>query len=159
MTDTEAKGDRSDATISLTNTDTTETTAPDTDADAAETKQDRPSRDQRYRQKLRETEAERDALLQRVETLQRGEVQRMVADKLADPEDFWRETTLADLLDDSGDLAPDKVFERVSGLLEDHPHWGQAVPRPSGALKSGASAPAQPRRDPWTTAFAPGRRD
>lgn len=121
----------------------------------------RPGRDTRYRQQLRETQAERDALLQRVEAMQRNEVQRLVADRLADPNDLWRESELSDLLDDAGNIDTAKLDDRVGGLLEEHPHWGIEQPKSAkrGGLKSGASAPAPPRKDPWRAAFGPRPRD
>ena len=130
----------------------------DTPEAAGDTPDAESRRDTRYRQRLRETEAERDALLQRVEHMQRGEVQRLTADRLADPEDLWRETELADLLDERGNIDTTKVDGRVGALLEEHPHWATPVPRvvDSRKLKSGAHAPQGPRKDPWVSAFSPG---
>src|ERR1700758_3047520 len=57
----------------------------------------------KYRRRLRETEAERDALRGRVETMQRNEIQRMAADRLADPADLWRDgAKVSDLLNEGG---------------------------------------------------------
>jgi hypothetical protein len=149
-----------------TSENTTDATA-STDADTPDaptgaddkTTNERTGRDERYRQRLRETEAQRDALLQRVEHMQRNEVQRLTADRLADPADLWRETELADLLDDDGNIDPAKLNTRVDTLLEEHPHWGaepQRTPKPPRGFQSGASAPTQPRKDPWVSAFTPG---
>ncbi len=148
-----------DATTGMSTGD--EGAATDTDTPevptGADDKQDR--RDERYRQRLRETEAQRDTLLQRVEHMQRNEVQRLTADRLADPQDLWRETELGDLLDDDGHIDTTKVDGRVGALLEEHPHWATPTPRTvnANALKSGASAPEGPRKDPWVSAFSPNR--
>lgn len=153
--------DTTDATTDSTPVDNTGDEGASTDTDTPEVptgtdeKQDR--RDARYRQRLRETEAERDALLQRVEHMQRGEVQRLTADRLADPQDLWRETELADLLDEHGNIDTTKVDSRVGALLGEHPHWATPTPRvvDSRKLKSGAHAPEGPRKDPWVSAFSP----
>lgn len=156
------------ATVDSTGDQSVADATPDEPTDAPEiptgadekptNEQGRSRRDERYRQRLRETEAQRDNLLQRVEHMQRNEVQRLTADRLADPADLWRDTELADLLDDDGNIDTTKVDGRVRDLLEEHPHW--ATPSPKmvnrNALKSGASAPEGPRKDPWVSAFSPG---
>jgi hypothetical protein len=110
----------------------------------------------KYRRRLRETEAERDKLIARVEAMQRNEIQRLAADKLADPADVWRDgATVADILDDDGNIDHDKVSGLVGGLVETHPHWAASVktPTPRNGLRSGASAASQPRPVSWAEAM------
>ncbi len=78
----------------------------------------------RYRTQLRETEAERDQLADRVDGLLRREVNRLAADRLAQADDLLAlgPAALADLLDDeTGTVDPAKVTAAVDALLEDRP--------------------------------------
>ncbi|MEX3644323.1 hypothetical protein [Mycolicibacterium porcinum] len=112
----------------------------------------------KYRRKLRDTEAERDALQTRLEHVQRGEVERLVTDQLRDPADIWRDgAQIADLLDDNGNIDPAKVTTLAGAVLQAHAHWGidTTSPRQYGSPVSGASAPARPQQDAFTAAFAP----
>lgn len=129
------------------------TPAEDT-ADAAPTEPSAPEDKEaaKYRRRLRETEKERDALQSRLESLQRSEVERLAADKLADPADVWRDgAELSGLLDDDGNIDAQKVGGLVEGLIEAHNHW--AIPTrsaaPVGSLRSGASAPPPPKPTTW----------
>jgi hypothetical protein len=110
----------------------------------------------KYRHKLRATEAERDALATRLEGLQRGEIQRLAGDRIVDPADLWRDgATVAELLDDTGDVSGDKVDTLVSGLLEAHPHWAPQTKtvKPLGNLRSGATAQPEPKQTSWSAAL------
>lgn len=159
---TETTSDAEESTVQSTGDESASgMDTPEPGADEKSTnRQGRSGRDERYRQRLRETEAERDTLLQRLQGMQRNEVQRLVSDRLADPADLWRDANLEDMLDDDGNIDTAKVDAHISTLLEEHPHWAADKPKtPSGALKSGAMAPSAPRRDPWLTAFTPKRRD
>lgn len=67
----------------------------------------------KYRTRLRETEQARDQLQERVQSMQRREVERLAA-TLAKPEALWAVgTKLEDLLDADGDVDPTKVHEVV----------------------------------------------
>ncbi|WP_367582171.1 hypothetical protein [Tsukamurella tyrosinosolvens] len=104
-------------TVATDAADGTEQTRPpevnDTTEDAPETDvapEPQSKREARYRTQLRETEAERDKLAGRIEALQRTEAERLAADIIAKPESLWAaDVTLADLLDDDGQIDPDKV--------------------------------------------------
>lgn len=147
----------------------TPTTEPDTDAAAEEQDaapddtdtedeqgqtQGKNSEAARYRRRLRDTEAERDALKSRLEVLQRGEVERLISDRFADPADIWRDgATLESLLTDDGNIDPMKVNTLATGLLETHRHWG-ITKTDSRGLRSGATGP-QPRKNGFAQAFKP----
>ncbi|NTY57950.1 hypothetical protein [Mycolicibacterium sphagni] len=100
----------------------------------------------KYRRQLRDAEAARDSLSERLSALQRREAERLAADHLADGTDVWRDgLDLAALLDDSGDLDPAKVAASAQAARKAHPHW--AAPRPikrnpagRGGFKSGADS-------------------
>lgn len=148
-------------------TDTT-TTEPDTGADEQDAATDdtdaEEDQDQtqgknneaaRYRRRLRDTEAERDTLKARLEVLQRGEVERLIADRFADPADIWRDgATLDGLLTEDGNVDPTQVDDLAKSLLETHQHWRIQRSTPRGALRSGASA-SQPRQNRFAQAFKP----
>jgi hypothetical protein len=96
----------------------------------------------RYRRSLRDTEAERDSLRDRLTTLQRAEVERIATadDGLARADDLWLSgLDLASLLDDDGNVDAGKVRQTVAKVLDDRPHWRRAAPV---AFDGGARQPA-----------------
>ena len=104
-----------DSTAPETDTPTTEGTEPE----GTESPEPQSKREARYRLQLRETEAERDTLAARVETMQRAEVERLAADVIAKPDALWAsDTTLADLLDDDGQVDRDKVAAAAHAAKE-----------------------------------------
>jgi hypothetical protein len=114
-------------------------------------------RDQRYREQLREAEADRDRLHGLVESMQRAEIGRLVATRLADPADlFHGGAELADLLDDAGGIDPARVDRAVNEVLAQHPHWASPRRAYRGELRSGATERAiEPKSNRWADAFAP----
>ncbi|MGK2881305.1 MAG: hypothetical protein ACSLE6_11085 [Mycobacterium sp.] len=114
----------------------------------------------KYRRRLRDTEKQRDALLTRVEHLQRAEIERLVADKFRDPADLWRDgAQLAELLDDDGHIDPKKVDTVASNVLAAHEHWGpQPSPPRYNGPRSGAGSPPTPATSSFARAFAPRER-
>lgn len=78
----------------------------------------------KYRRRLREAEAERDALREQVDGLRRAEVERQVADDLEDPSDLWRAgADVGELLDDQGAVDRGKVDQAVLSVVTEHPGW------------------------------------
>lgn len=77
----------------------------------------------RYRTRLREVEAERDGLRERLAAVQRAEVERLAGDRLAVPGDLFDigGHDLAGLLDDAGDVDRVRVEQAVGGLLDTRP--------------------------------------
>ena len=103
----------------MTDTTTTEaelvpeaTAGPGVEREQPSTPADKPGAEAaKYRRQLRDTETERDALRERVHTLQRAEVEQLAA-HLAKPAALWASgTTLDDLLDDAGNVDAAKVSE------------------------------------------------
>jgi hypothetical protein len=90
----------------------------------------------RYRTRLRETEAERDTLAERLAGYQRGECERAVADLLDVPADLW-DVGLAEagqFYTDDGQLDEGQIRAAAGALLEERPRlarpdapkqWGQ----------------------------------
>lgn len=120
--DTAAEQDDTQEEVSSVQTEPAEPVQDDTPAT--------PNREAaKYRRRLREAETERDTLAGRVETLQRREVERHAADRLAQPSDLFTVAGVAlpELLDDAGDVDPGKVDEAVQTLLSDRPGLSRHV--------------------------------
>lgn len=140
-------------------------TAPETtDIEAAETETPPDIQEQaaggeaaKYRHKLRDTEKQLAAMTERVQVMQRSEVQRIAAPKLADPADIWRDgAQLADVVDDDGNVDGGKVDDLIDNLVKSHPHWAVAKPEPPRqrtGLTSGATKPAEYRQATWADAL------
>lgn len=85
----------------------------------------------KYRTRLRETEAQRDALAARVETFQRADVHRLAAGHLSEPGDLFDVggTTLAELLDEDGNVDEQLVTDAITALLQSRPGLGKPQPQ------------------------------
>jgi hypothetical protein len=94
-----------------------------TPAEAPEGKNPLHAEAAKYRTRLRETEAERDALTARVAKLQTAELTRLAAEHLDTPGDLYAltGTTLADYLGEDGELDAEAVADAVAGLLATRP--------------------------------------
>lgn len=111
------------------------------------------NREARYRVERNEARVERDALAARVEQLQTLEVHRL-ADELAQPSDLLElgGVSLADLLNEAGDVDNAAVAEAVAALLEARPGLAKnprqrVVDHSQG---TGSYVPATPKAD-WGT--------
>lgn len=83
-----------------------------------------------YRRRLRDVEAERDALAverdalaERVTARQRADVEALAARRLVDGSDLWTAADLPDLLDEAGELDEEKVAAAVEALAATKPHY------------------------------------
>lgn len=79
--------------------------------------------------KVAEIEAERDHAAAQAGRLQRAEAERMVADRLHTPGDFWLLADLPDLLDEDGQLDGERVDAAIARVVKDRPHWARSRPR------------------------------
>ncbi|GAB4597526.1 hypothetical protein MOKP4_38440 [Mycobacterium avium subsp. hominissuis] len=102
----------------------------------------------RWRRQLREVEAERDALAERLQGHQRREVESMVADLLDVPADLFDigQVQPSDFYNDDGTLNEGELRAAAGALLEERPRLGK--PRPAGPrwANFGQYAPAPPQR-------------
>ena len=151
MTEEELQEEVAAATADLTDEE-----QPPTDAEQAEAEHEEGAPEDRtadplakvrreaagYRVKLREAEGERDRLAGVVESMQRQEVERVVADTgsvgphLAEGADLWRGgVELAELLDDGGNLDREKLNAARDRVAAEHPHWRAPVPDWSGGVR------------------------
>jgi hypothetical protein len=123
---------------------------PDT-RESPEPEGEHPSREAAsYRRRLRETEAERDALRERVESYERREAEAIARDLgAAVPSDLWTLVGLDDLRGDDGALDSETVQARVSAILAERPTWR----RPAPDLGAGARPPVESERKPGLSAL------
>jgi hypothetical protein len=141
---------------------TSDEAPPDETTTSTSTEQDgdhpRPShREAKYRRALRETEAERDQLRERVEAMQRAEAERLASDQLARPAALWATgITLAELLDDNGAVSPDKVNAAAQHAADQLGVAPPSRPPRPDPTQGGRGATVEPA-DPWAEAFAPPR--
>ncbi|MFE5340721.1 hypothetical protein ACFQ80_10885 [Isoptericola sp. NPDC056578] len=115
----------------------------------------RPDREAaRYRTRLRAAEAERDQLAERVTAMQRAEVERIAGERIVSGSAIWAAgTTLDDVLDDDGQVDPEKVADAVKQAQAD---LGLARrPRvPRSDPSQGVDATVA-EKEPFAKAFAP----
>lgn len=88
------------------------------------------NKEARYRVERNEARAERDALAQRVERMQRAEVERLAAHKLSHPADLFSLSgnELADYLTEDGDVDSEKVVADVAAVLAERPGLRRQTP-------------------------------
>ncbi len=121
-------------------TDSTETPAPEPDTDTQGSHDaDEAARKARgdaagYRRRLRDVEAERDALVaerdalaERVTARQRADVEASAARRLVDGSDLWTAVDLPDLLTEAGVLDEEKVAAAVDALVATKPHYRRST--------------------------------
>ena len=72
----------------------------------------------KYRRRLRAVEAERDELTQRLEAMQRSEVERQAAAAQLRPAALWSAATLPDLLNEDGTVDADKVDAAIAAARD-----------------------------------------
>jgi hypothetical protein len=95
-----------------------------------------------YRTRLRDTEQERDQLRDRVEAMERADVERIAAASgMAVPSDLWLLVGGLDELRVDGALNPDRVSERVGTILRERPSWKRPTPAPAGGSRLGNGVP------------------
>lgn len=101
----------------------------------------------RYRVRLRETEAERDNLAERVTGYQRRECEQLVGDVLAQPADLWdiAGADVTEFFDENGTVDENAVQAAAAALIESRPglaahppqsrhrEWGQHGGNPPSA--------------------------
>lgn len=88
-----------------------------------ETGSQKVNKEARYRVERNEARAERDALAERIQRMQRAEVERLAADGLSHPADLFSLSgnELADYLTEDGEVDADKVAADVTAILAERP--------------------------------------
>lgn len=118
--------------------------AADSDTDTTEAAEGGNREAARYRRRLRDTEAQRDTLAERVAGFQRAEAERIAASgprALNDGADLWSGVELAEVLDDQGNVSPDAVADAVKGVLSDKPHYAKPAPDLKQGQRGGTPKP------------------
>ena len=126
----------------------TEADHPPTDAppsEGPEPEGDSPSREAaRYRTRLRETEAERDLVVERLAGYQRREIERLAGARLSRPGDVWMDgRPVAELLAEDGTVDPNRVDAEVEQVLDGRPQLDKTYERDRdyGAGKRSSTSP------------------
>ena len=130
----------------------------DTPAEPDQPSTDNPSREAaKWRNRFRDAETELATMRERVEALQRGEAERLAAPVLYDAADMWRDgTQLADLLDDDGNIDPDKVTAAATKTADAHNHWKRKAPAAAPASEVTSTANVSGEATPtFSDAFKP----
>ena len=103
----------------------------------------------KWRVTARQTEAKLAVAEARVAELQRQEVERILATKLAMPEDFWLsgKWSVADMLNEQGQVDAERVSAAADAVLEGRPHW-RATLKPVGAPASSVTGDGEYKPGP-----------
>jgi len=143
---------QNDQTIDET-TEVTDTVSETPDVETTETPEVDEGREAaRYRRRLRDTEKERDALLERVDTLRRSAIDTEVTVKHQIPTDgFWATGITVDaLLDDDGNIDTEKVAVAARDAIY---RLGVRRPLRNYVPSEGASPASRSSGSRWTEAF------
>lgn len=118
----------------------------------------------KWRTRLREVEAERDQLAERLTAFQRREIEAQLGDILAQPGDLFEvgRAEVSDFYDDDGQLRADELRAAAGALVEQRPglrmvrEFGSAIPR---HMNWGQYTQPLPGREAsWAEVFGPDRR-
>jgi hypothetical protein len=100
--------------------------------EVAETTEEAPkaNKEARYRVERNEARGERDTLAQRVEQMQRAEVERLASEHLPMPADLFSFSgnELADYLTEAGDVDAEKVAADIAAVLAERPGLRKNAP-------------------------------
>jgi len=100
----------------------------------------------KYRTRLRETEAARDALQARVGRFERAAVERVAAETLSNPSDVWLLEFTADTMlprSDDGEVDVEAVRAAVQGIVQGRPGLAippKRIPDTGGGVRGGPEA-------------------
>ena len=146
-TDTTTVEPEEATTVDTETTDTSEA-SPGDDSEVDEDQDDAgdgPGREAaKYRRRLREAETERDRLSERVESLQRAEVERLATADSLRPAALWSSgVELADLLSDDGTVSAAKVSAAIDGARE---QLGIPNPPPRNYVKNEGRSLGRPSK-------------
>jgi hypothetical protein len=121
------------------------TTEPERTSSLTEHEGEHPSREAAsYRRRLREVEAERDTLRERIDGYERREVEALARELgAAVPSDVWTLLALDELRSD-GVLDVDNTRSRISAILSERPTWRAARPDLGAGAREHVPEPRQP---------------
>lgn len=106
----------------------------------------------KYRRRLRDAEAQRDQLAERVESLQRAEVERLATDDKLRPAALWASGIELDaLLGDDGTVDPGKVTEAIEAARQ---QLGIPTPPSGNYVRGEGRVPGRPAKPSGRDAMA-----
>lgn len=117
MTDTPSTPDATPGSLAGDSVPTPEPTQDDPGREAA-----------KYRVRLRETEAERDQMANRLTAALERIVTTEAAKHFADPADLWTVAKLPDLVNESYGIDTEKLDAVIDAALTAKPHWKRPAP-------------------------------
>lgn len=111
-------------------------------------------REERFRKERNAAIAERDALAQRIEQMQRAEIERLASDQLSMPADLFSLSgnSVADYLTEDGNVDAEKVAADVAAVLAERPGLGTRSPAFDPSLGTGGN-PGGKKVASWADAF------
>ncbi|MCT1352233.1 hypothetical protein [Gordonia sp. p3-SID1431] len=117
----------------------------------------------RYRTQLRAAEAERDTLAERLTTYQRRAAESTIADILDEPGDLFEigGVDLADYLDEDGNINSTDLQGAAAALVDQRPKLGKNYARYGSGLPQhrnwgqGGGLPPQPDTTSWSDVIKP----
>ncbi|OZM81148.1 hypothetical protein [Pseudonocardia sp. MH-G8] len=115
-----------------------------------------------YRERLRDAEAERDALREELSGHRTNEVVRLAEGAgMRSGADLLAVTSLEALRDtETGRIDPEKVTAAARDALSSRPHWrgsAKLPARPTERLRGTGDADTEPREASWADLLQPGR--
>lgn len=85
----------------------------------------------KYRKERNAAREERDALRSRWDDRDRADIDKLAADRLADPGDLWLSSSLDKMRAEDGTLDVGKASQEIDALLKAKPHYAKpAAPTP-----------------------------
>lgn len=96
-------------------------------------------RDDRTRARLRDVEAERDSLRQRLDALVSAEVRRQLAEKVSDIDLAFKvaDRSPTEFVTETGEVDPDAISDFATAVVRDHPMLDLTRPRVGTATAEG----------------------
>ncbi|MGW8815506.1 hypothetical protein [Gordonia terrae] len=118
----------------------------------------RVNKEARYRVERNEARTERDALAERVQRMQRNEIERIAGEQLAQAGDLLTLSgnDLADYLTESGDVDTAKVSADVAALLAERPGLRKSAPAFDPTQGTGGAPNPKAPTPSWGSMFQSG---
>lgn len=144
--DTGAQADADDQTGDLAPDDTTTIAEPDSDDDGSQSESPN-AEAAKYRTRLRETEAQRDQLAERLAVYQRREAEAAIAEVLDQPADLWAigGADATAFYDSDGALQTADLLAAAAALADERPRLAAqpepAQPKQWGQVSAGHAPP------------------
>jgi hypothetical protein len=94
-----------------------------------------------WRRKFREAESALQAQAEQIAAYERADLERLAAEKLANPADLALVVDVDQLREDDGSLSSEKVGAAVDRVLAERPHWAKSQPESEPEPDNGRTYP------------------